>query len=113
MGVVFGETGVFCRIKASIHTGQDCEMAARRQRQIAFVPEILCVFGVCSQHFIQDLGHCPASCSELSQRVSYQENMCRAEPAFPSSDCPPLRSCHTSATVRPCPNPTQVQKPHQ
>jgi hypothetical protein len=42
-------------------------MAARGQWQVAFVPEILCVFGVRSQHLIQDLGHCLASCSEFSE----------------------------------------------
>jgi hypothetical protein len=52
-------SGVFGRIEAGIHTGQDREMAARRQRQVAFIPEILRVFGVCSQHFIQDLGQAP------------------------------------------------------
>jgi hypothetical protein len=57
MGIAFGETGVFCRIKPGIHAGKDREVAARRQRQVALVPEILCVSRVGSQHFIQDLGH--------------------------------------------------------
>ena len=35
---------------------------AQRQRQIAFIPEILCVFGVRSQHFIQDFAHTLGSC---------------------------------------------------
>ncbi len=34
-------------------------MAARRQRQVALVSEILGVLRVRSQHFIQDLGHSP------------------------------------------------------
>jgi hypothetical protein len=58
MGVAFGQTSVFCRIKAGIHTGKNREMPTWRQRQVAFVPEILGVFSVRSQHFIQDLGHC-------------------------------------------------------
>jgi hypothetical protein len=34
-------------------------MATRRQRQVAFVPEIPGIFRVRRKHFIQDLGHCP------------------------------------------------------
>ena len=34
--------------------------------------------------------------------------MCGAEPAFPCRSCHRLRSRHTSVTVRPCPNPSQV-----
>jgi hypothetical protein len=41
MSVAFGKTGVFCRIKTGIDAGADREVAARRQRQIALVPEIL------------------------------------------------------------------------
>src|ERR1700730_16695033 len=40
-----------------------------------------------------------ASCSELPQRVGYQERKSAAEPLPPSSHGHPLRSRHTSVTV--------------
>jgi hypothetical protein len=43
MGTAFGETGVFCRIKPRIDAGEDREVAARRKRQVALAPEILCI----------------------------------------------------------------------
>src|SRR5215813_6449485 len=61
MGVPFGETGVFGGIKPGVHTGENRKMAPWRQRQVAFVPKMRCVLGVCRQDFIEDRAHslCP------------------------------------------------------
>jgi hypothetical protein len=47
-----------------------------------------------------------AKVGQISQRVSYQENMYRAEP---SSCCHRLRSRHASVTVWPCPIPIPIE----
>ena len=41
MGVALGQPGVFGGVEAGVHTGEDGKMAARRQRQRAFVAEKL------------------------------------------------------------------------
>jgi type IV pilus biogenesis protein CpaD/CtpE len=39
MRVALRQTGVFGRVQARVHAGQDCESASRRQRQLALFAE--------------------------------------------------------------------------
>src|SRR5947209_13867381 len=100
MGIAFDKTGVLRRIEAGIHTGQDREMATRRQRQIALVSEILGVLRVRSQHFIQNLGHCLYLLFQGLRAGGYQETKCGAETPSPcrsSSAAEPSYERHGSA----------------
>ena len=58
MGVALGCVGASSQIKAGIHTVKIANWRLGGSGKIALVPSPLRVFGVRSQHFIQDLGHC-------------------------------------------------------
>ena len=54
MRVAFRQAGVFRRIEARVHAGEDGEAPRRRQREIALVAEVRDIGGVGRRHFIDD-----------------------------------------------------------
>src|SRR6516165_2863323 len=55
-------------------------MAARGERQVAFITKAFCVLSVRRQHFVQDLGHCPRLLFRAfsSDRLTGSQARCRA-----------------------------------
>ena len=56
VGVALGEAGVFGRVEARVHAGEDGEAAAGRHRQVSLV-EARGILAVGGQHLVDDLAH--------------------------------------------------------
>jgi hypothetical protein len=73
MRVAFREAGVFRRIEARVHAGEDRKAARRRQRQLALRSEACDISGVGRQNFIENLAHlCFPPVGAVTLRRAYQ-----------------------------------------